>query len=171
MDTFDQRLERADRLPEITQLVGFALWQLQELEGIAAQYFVLAAQAVNGMGLTAGNTLVEKAQNKAFGVTVRQLTKAGLVSSELELRFNNLLSERNWPVHKSRVSSRNAVHSDTATEKLVLRLNAIAEESLALLREIGVLTERYVTERGVSEQYINETANRLLEEWHASDAI
>ncbi len=74
--------------------------------------------------------------------------------------FNNLLSERNWLVHKSRASSRNGVHSDAAKRKLVLRLNTIAKESFALLREIGVLTERYVKERGVSEQYINETANQ-----------
>ena len=171
MDTLDQQLQKADRLTEITQRVGFALWQLQELEGVAAQYFVLVVQARKGMGLAAGDTLVEKAQKKTFGTTLRQIAEAGLLSSELEFRLTNLLSERNWLVHKSRASSRNAIHSNSATQKLILRLNAIAQESLDLLREFGMLAERYVKECGVSEQYINETANRLIEEWHASDAI
>ena len=38
-------MQRAVRLAEITQGVGFALWQLQELEGSTALYFVLVAQA------------------------------------------------------------------------------------------------------------------------------
>ena len=111
------------------------------------------------------------AENKTFGTTIHQIAKAGLLSSGLELRFNNLLSERNWLVHKSRRTNRNAIHSDSAAQKLLLRLNSMADESNALLREIGVLMERYVKEHGVTEKYIEETANQLLEQWHASDAI
>ena len=47
------QLAMADRLAAITQQVGFALWQLQALEGATAQYYVLIAQAVRGMGVEA----------------------------------------------------------------------------------------------------------------------
>lgn len=171
MEPFNQLLDRANRLTAITQKVGFALWQLQELEGVAAQYFVLLTQAKKGMGLAAGNTLVEKAQSKTFGATIRQIAKAGLLSSELEIRFFNLLSERNWLVHKSRAGSRSAVHSDAAVHKLVLRVDAIAEESITLLKELAVLVERHVKRHGVTEQYIHEEAQKLLEQWYSSDAI
>jgi uncharacterized protein YutE (UPF0331/DUF86 family) len=169
MNLLEQQLQKATRLNEITQKVGFALWQLQELELVAAQYFVLIAQAEKGMGFAAGNALVEKAQNKTFGSTVYRLTQSGLVSSELGLRLNSLLSERNWLVHKSRASSRNAIHCDIATEKLILRLTNIAEDALDILKAIGFLAEDYVKKHGISEDDINEAAKRLLAEWHASD--
>lgn len=67
MESFDQKIQKADRLDEISKRVGFALWQLQELEGVAVQYFVLLVQAKKGMGLAEGTALVEKAQSNTFG--------------------------------------------------------------------------------------------------------
>ncbi len=76
MDPFAYRLETADRLNLILNRMGFALWQLQELESVAANYFVLLVQAQKGMGLEAGNLLIEKAKKKTFGTTVRRLSEA-----------------------------------------------------------------------------------------------
>lgn len=171
METIDQRLAKADRLTAITQKIGFALWQLQELDGVAATCFILLAKAKKEMGLDAGIALVEKAQSKTFGVTVHQMVKAGLLSSELEARFLNLLSERNWLVHNSRASSRSAVHSDAATQNLVLRVDMIAEESLALMKKLLVLAEGHIKRHGVSAQNIDVEAQKLLDQWHASDEI
>lgn len=98
------------------------------------QYFVLVTQAKKGMGLAEGNALVEKAQGKTFGAMLHQMTRAGLLSSELEHCFTKLLSERYWLVHKSRSHSRNAVYSDPAMQKIILRLDAMAEESNTLLK-------------------------------------
>lgn len=100
MDELQLKLERANRLAEISQRVGFAVWQLQELESASAQCFVLLAQATKGMGLEAGNNLLEKASKKTFGNTVRRMTKANLLSATLGTRFLNLLAERNWLVHR-----------------------------------------------------------------------
>jgi len=171
MKNLTQQLKKADRLAAITQRIGFALWQIQELEGVSAQYFVLVVQAKKGMGLAAGNALDEKAKKKTFGATIHQIAKAGLLNSELESRFTNLLLERNWLVHRSRTDSRSAIHSDLEMQRLVVRLDEMAEESLSLLREIGVLSEAHVKKHGVTEEYINEKAKELLEQWHASDAI
>jgi uncharacterized protein YutE (UPF0331/DUF86 family) len=170
MDVFEHQLQMAERLAAITQQIGFTLWQLQELEGVTAQYFVLLAQAHKGIGLTAGNALVEKAQAKTFGTTIREIAKAGLLAPELEVRFSNLLAERNWLVHKSRASSRSAVHNDDAMHKLLLRVDAMAEESNALLSEVGKLSERFVKQHGVSDQQVENNANQLLEQWHTADA-
>jgi hypothetical protein len=170
MDSLAYRLEMADRLNEIYRRIGLALWQLQELEKVAATHFALVAQAQRGMGLAAGNILIENAQNKTFGVTVARFAKAGLVTPELQLRFNQLRGERNWLVHNSRASSRNAVHHDAASMKLLARLDRIAEESLGLLKEISGLTEHFVKKHGVTEEQIREGAKRLLAEWHKADA-
>ncbi len=171
MKTVEQLIEQASRLNAITQRVGFALWQIQELESCTAQYLVLVTQAKMGMGTKAGNELLDKALGKTFGTTIHRATKAGLLSADLERRFCALLRERNWLVHKSRAQSSNAIHSDLAAEKIILRLDAMADESNAILSEIGALAERHVKTFGISQQQIEESANRLLEQWHNPTAM
>lgn len=171
MDEIANKLAQAARLDAITKQVGFALWQLQELEGVAARYFVLVTQARKGMGMPAGEVLVEKAQRKTFGGTVHEIAEAGLLTADLKSRFTKLLAERKWLVHQSRATSRNAVYHDRAMDKLVLRLDAIADESRALLRELGVLAERYVKAHGVTPEFIEKAADELLRQWQAADAI
>ena len=171
MDSLSAQFEKAERLSEITQRVGFTLWQLQEMEGVAATYFVLLAEAKRRMGTEAGKILVAKAQGKTFGATIRQLQAAGLLSGELEQRLRKLLTERNWLVHSSRVDSRAAVYSDSEFGALLIRLDKIAEETLSLLREIGALAEKHVLAHGVSRQQIDLGAATLLRKWHEADAI
>lgn len=169
MTTFDQQLQKANRLAGISQKIGFTLWQLQELEGIAAQCFVLLAQAEKGMGVAAGNALVDTAQRKTFGSTVHKFQKAGLLNAEVERRFDSLLAERNWLVHNSRATSRNAVHKDEAAKKLGHRLDDIASEALALMKELGAIAERFVCQHGISAQDIDLMSRQLLEQWHDSE--
>lgn len=171
VSTLSQQIENADRLATVTQRVGFALWQLQELEGVTAAFFVLLLQATKGMGLDAGNALVEKATTKTFGATLHQIAKAGLVSPEIEERFTKLLSERNWLVHRSRADSRNAIYNDNAMLNLVVRLDAIADEALLLLKHINAETSSFVQKHGISMQYVERVSKRILEQWHADDAL
>lgn len=167
----DYQVEKAERLARITQQIGFALWQIQELESVAAQYFALVVQARKGMGVAAGNVLDEKVKKNTFGETIHQLRKAGLLSSELETRFIKLLSERNWLVHRSRADNRSAIYNDSSMQRLLVRIERMAEESLSLLREVGALSESHVKKHGVSEESIYVRANEILEQWHASDSI
>ncbi len=169
MNSLEQQIEKANRLKLISEKIGFALWQIQKLEGVSAHYFVLLAQSEKGMGLAAGNALVDKLKGKPFGTTVRKIKKEGLLSTELEDRILNLLSERNWLVHRSRADSRNAIHSDLSMQKLVTRLNTMADESLFLLKEIRLLSEAYVKKHGVTEEFIAKKAKELLDQWHGSD--
>ncbi|EXI90552.1 MAG: hypothetical protein AW11_00746 [Candidatus Accumulibacter regalis] len=171
MDTLAHQLEKADRLAAVTQSVGFALWQLQELEGASAEYFVLLTQAKQGMGLEAGNALVEKAQAKTFGATLRQIAKAGLIPTEIESRFTKLLSERNWLVHRSRLDSRNVIYRAHAMRDLIARLEVIADEALALLKYIGAEITAFTQKHGVSPQYVEEMSKQMLEQWQAADAL
>jgi len=163
------QLEKADRLATITQRVGFALWQLQELEGITAHYFVLSAKSIKGMGLDAGNALLDKAMKNTFGATIREMSSAGLLSAELQERFEKLLIERNWLVHRSRADSRSAIHKPMAMNRVVERLDAIADEALFLLKTVGALSDAHVKKHGITEDYIAKKAMEILEHWHISD--
>lgn len=171
MKNLENQLEAADRLTAITQRVGYALWQLQELEGVSATTFVLIAEAEKGMGLAAGEALEERAKKSTFGATIHRLAASGVIDEDLDSRFRVLLEERNWLVHRSRADSRRAVYHDDHLVDLLQRLDRIADDAVALLKKVGNVAEAHVKARVVSERYIRETAARLLEEWHAADAI
>jgi hypothetical protein len=161
--------QKAERLFRITQRIGFALWQLQELEGVAAHYVVLLTQAKKGMGSEAGIALLEPVQSLPFGGILTKITNAGLLDADLATRFKKVLVERNWLVHKSRGTSRNALSSDSGTDKVVGRVDALAEEARSLLQVLGPKIENYVREQGTSMKDVDERASALLDQWHASD--
>ena len=93
------------------------------------------------------------------------------MSAELENRFFNLLSKRNWLFHKSRADGRNAINSNAAMQKLVTRIDAIANESISLSREVGSLSIAYVKKHGVLEKYVYQKAEELLRPWQESEEI
>lgn len=160
MSTLAEEIAKADRLEKIAERIGFALWQLQELEGAAAQYYVLIEKALPGMGIEAGQELIDEALSKTFGKTVNRLLKSGQVPSEAMNRFQALLQERNWLVHNSRATSRSAVHEDVVCVQLIERINAIAGESLALIKQISKLAEYFILSKGFSQQDINTARNQ-----------
>lgn len=162
------QMEQAERLSLIAERIGFTLWQLQELEGMAALYVVLVTQAKKGMG-EAGIALLESAQDRTFGTTVRKITKAGLLDVGLQARFDKILEERNWLVHRSRGTNRNVISSGSGMAEVVGRVDVLAEEALALLRILGSMIDAYMREQGVSKEEIDKRASDLLEQWHASD--
>lgn len=170
MNELSQQLAKAERLHTVTQQVGFALWQLQELEGAAAQYYVLVALATRGIGVEAGSAIVEDAQSKTFGSTISKLVKAKHLPSDAEVRFQALLKERNWLVHSSRSTNRDAIHSDAACSKLSKRLETIAEEARLLLKVVGKAVEEHVMRHGVSAEKISELAEQTLVAWHGGNA-
>ncbi len=161
-----QKLLQADRLNQIAQKVGFAVWQIQELEGAAAQFYVLVALAQAGMGEEAGNALVDQAQSKTFGSTVNKLVKGNHLPDELKERFTIFLSERNWLVHNSKADSRNAIHHQNHFEKLITRLELIADEALALLSMLPALSKKFLISNGIDTDRMQTFASTKLKEWH-----
>jgi uncharacterized protein YutE (UPF0331/DUF86 family) len=161
-------LQRAERLAAVTQQVGFALWQLQELEFGAAHYFVLLVQAAPGMGHAAAESIVNKALGKTFGTTIHLMTKARLLDDGFASRFTSLLAERNWLVHRSRADSRGAIYGEDAMQALLRRLERIANEAEELLKEIVVRAKLFVSAHGVSEHVIDRATQQLLKQWHGA---
>jgi hypothetical protein len=161
--------EKNERLFRITQRIGLALWQLQELEDVAAHYVVLLTEAKKGMGSEAGIALLERVQSRPFGGILTKITNAGLLDAGLDTRFKKVLRERNWLVHKSRGTSRNALSSDSGTDEVIGRVDALAEEARSLLQVLGPKIEDFVKAQGTSMKDVDERASALLDQWHASD--
>ena len=170
MNPDPDQLAKAERLYAITQKVGFALWQLQELEGSAALYYVLVGLAKQGMGQEAADALVEDTQSKTFGATITKLVKGKHLSDDLEPRFTMLLKERNWLVHSSRATNRDAIHSDAACTRLLQRLKHIVEEASLLLNAVSSAADTFVRSSGVSVDQVPGLVQSTLRKWHGGDA-
>ena len=164
-----EKHQRAERLEVVTQRVGFTLWQLQELEVVAAYVFVLLAKAKKGMGEVAGNALLDKATGDTFGGTFRKMKKAGILPDEIESRFDHVLGERNWLVHRSRESSGQAIDSAADTAGLVQRINDIETEGMQLMRELKGLAERHVEAHGVTQSEIDAEVRNLVGQWQDAE--
>lgn len=164
MTAFDSHL-RAERLESLTQAVGFALWQLQILEGSTAQYYVLVELAEPMMGEDKGNVLVEKAQRNTFGASISQLGRAKRLPDPILTRFKVLLKERNWLVHGSRSGSQIALTDETAFVELHSRLELITKEAGSLLKQISALSETFVVGKGISVEIIATKTAEILAQW------
>jgi hypothetical protein len=162
-------IAQANRLSAIAERIGFSVWQLQELESVAAQYLALRTELKPGMSASDADAAIAKALRNPFGQTLNKIAAAGLFEPALQSRLKVLLDERNWLVHRSRADNRSAVHSGAAAQALIARINTIAGESLILLREVGQLFETYVIDHGVSQGFIDKEAAVTLSQWHSSD--
>lgn len=169
MTNLQTQSENAGRLDAITKHIGFTLWQLQALEDATAQHYVLVALATRGMGIEAGKKLDESVKGNTFGKTIHALRKAGKMPEATEQRFLDLLKERNWLVHSSRATNRQAVYDDKACQSLLDRLEALAEESRLLLHEVGSASEKFVMGHGVSKQEVERLTHEVLNSWHSGE--
>lgn len=157
----DGRLQQSARLEFVSQRVGFALWQLQELESVAAQVYVLLVKAEMGMGKVAGNALIDSAKKETLGRTFRDMKTAGVLRAETEAHFEEVLSERNWLVHRSRETSGQAIATDPDTERLVGRVDLISAKALNLMNELQEIAVDHVRNHGVTEDAIQEAGDGL----------
>ncbi len=164
-----RQLEISDRLRAITQKVGFAVWQLQELEGIAAIAYVLLEKAESGMGMEAGKAILEKALAKTFGQMVRDIVKARILGPDFNARLLGLVEQRNWLVHRSKADSRTAVLGDAAAKQLLKRLEGLIAETAALTKQFGIVVENHPKMRRVPRQEAADEAARTLERWHRGE--
>ncbi|QOC22231.1 hypothetical protein IC757_14605 [Wenzhouxiangella sp. AB-CW3] len=171
MGVFEEKLARAERLEVICQRAGFALWQLQSLEASSAQAFVLMAKAKRGMGEKMGSKLLGSALKNTFGKTVHSMRRKGVISGELEQRFESILKERNWLVHRSRVDSEQAIVDTQAFEALHARIDQIAEESHSLMKALADMAVDFTLRSGVPKERIQIEERELLKRWHSRDDI
>jgi hypothetical protein len=155
----------AGRLDRVTSAIGFALWQLQELEWAIAHYVVIRLHAKRGLSPKSGCKTLEEVGKRTFGSLLNELSAAGALEPKLVERLKATLHERNWLVHRSRREDRGVLNSEERCATLVAKLKCIAKEALALLRQVLELAEQQVVQSGVSEEAIDRETARLLAEW------
>lgn len=75
------------------------------------------------------------------------------------------MKERNWLVHNSLEENRKASINDGCFEAFLLRLEAMVNETNALMRELLVRAEELVLSRGVRADQIEAKTAETLKLW------
>lgn len=158
-------LERVDRLAALMRAVGFALWQLQELENTAASFIVVRLRDAHGVGIERGSEIAAEVESRPLGPLVKELVAAGATNEKIGAELAALLEERNWLVHRARRETRGVLGSDEIYVGTMNRLEVMADRSLALTKELGATVEAYVIDAGVSPEFIEQESERLASSW------
>jgi hypothetical protein len=160
---------RARHLFELMNKVGFAVWQIQELEATLATYLVLRVKATRGIGAVRGNELMKKAEALTLGALIRELSKAGVLEDKLANELNDVLKERNWLVHRARREKRGVLADPDALDHLTAQLDSLSDRALQLHKRLAKSLEGYVVQSGVDPTAIDREADKLARLWSLCD--
>lgn len=155
----------AHAFADLMARVGFALWQLQEVETVAAAHVVVRVRGHRGMGREAGEALLANAERSTFGTTLKALERAGVLPSDLTVRLQQCLEDRNWLAHRARREHRGVIADPAAYARLSERLDRLAADALSLLKELEGQHHAYVVSQGVNPADIEAAAQRLARSW------
>ena len=164
----DDQLRKSARLRAFCDRIGFAVWQLQDLETVCAKYLMLRTCIKEGVTEGDYDDLVAKALSKPFGATLRAAAEANVFSEPLQSRFKHVLSERNWLIHKSRLDNRAAFSSDSAAHALIQRIDQISSTVRELMLEIDALIDSDAMESGIDLSELGQRTDEMLSTWHAA---
>jgi hypothetical protein len=165
MESFAERVGRAELLGELLARVGYAFWQLAECEDAVAVYLVTRLKAKQGMGLGAGEALMADARRRTFGSLVSELREAGTLESSTQARFDKLVTERNWLAHRAKRKSRGIIFDDVVYRKKSLRLESISDEASSVLKLVGDQLLEYISSKGVDMSAAEREAVRIASSW------
>jgi hypothetical protein len=163
------RADHSERLAALMQRVGFAIWQLQELETTVATYLVIRVHAQSGIGVERRDALFRAAEGRTFGSLLTELAKSGVIEKDLAVKLREVLEERNWLIHRGRRENRGMLANAKQYDSLVERLDALSDQSLELLKSLAADVERYVLDTGVSRDVIDAEADCLARSWGMLD--
>ena len=80
-------------------------------------------------------------------------------------RFEALVNDRNWLVHRSRNQNRKDLYDHAARQKLIDRTEAIADEALQLAKALQKKTEDHMMALGIPKAELDRRVAIIFREW------
>lgn len=159
------QLEHSERLAALMQSVGFAVWQLQELETTVATYMALRLHVHPGIGRSQGEAILKAAEGRTLGSLLRELAKSGIIEDQLASDLEELLGDRNWLVHRARRENRGVIANPQHLNQLLNRLQRIAGRAFEFHKSLATDLELHLLNAGVDRAVIDREAERLAQSW------
>lgn len=148
----------------VLRAVGFAIWQIQILEGTLLSHLIMVHEYPEGDDGTAREAY-EAAHKKSLGELLGRMKRHERASPALVEQIEGLLKERNWLVHHSRETNGPDLYHADRTAGLLTRLESIADSALDLSKRIQSATESHLATKGVSLEYTDAQAMEIRRAW------
>lgn len=153
------------RLRAIAERVGLAVWNLQVLEHSAALFLACSECVRLGMNGEAARQLLAKLEKKTFGQVVEDLLKAESLTAGLKSLLKDMVRERNWLIHRSRLTERSAPYSDAACQTVIEKIEAIRRKSLLVHDDLAQAAGTLAQANGVDPRELDDKAEQQLQRW------
>jgi hypothetical protein len=156
---------RPEDFADITRRVGFAVWQLQALEQVAACHLIMVHKATPATAREEVQRMFQKTEKNTLGQLFGQIRDASSGAASFLPRFEILVDERNWLIHRSRHQNRKDLYDTVARQKLIDRIEALAAEAFELAKALQTATEKHLISLGISKEELNRRSAKILREW------
>jgi hypothetical protein len=155
----------AEEFSDFASFVGHAVWQIQVLEETAAVHLVMVHKVDAKTARRDVESMFAKASKQTLGQLFGAIRDAGKGPQDLLARLERFVHERNWLIHRSRHENRKDLSSDARRPHLIARVNAVADEALALLTAFQDLMDTHLIARGMDRARMQERADEIYRQW------
>jgi hypothetical protein len=149
---------------DVAARIGLALWHSQAFEDTLCHFVALTLKLPASRAEAEVREVMEKTQAKTLGSLIAELRKANTTNSvsAFERRITHYLNERNWLVHSSWRQHHRDLFNSERVQPLVHRLDAIADEALALQKLFGQLVYKWTLAQGVDPGLVEAETWRIM---------
>lgn len=154
----------ADELAEFFQLIGKAIWFLQNVEKALTTSILLKGIVKERGAVTMDVVRSHESQLGllTLGVAIKRARKHLIFNEEVFGRLEIFLEERNWLVHRCANENAEDLFDEASRLNLFDRIEAFAAEAHFLQHWICKDLTEYTISKGVSETWIEQETQKSL---------
>lgn len=138
-------------------LIGESVCAVQHLEDALSHSIVIMRTST--LLRKVADKLLEKHRKFTFGKAIRIAKQENMFPESLQHELSELLTERNWLIHKSIAQSRYEWDMNISREKLMNRIKAITIKSLELQQLIEEDLIEFTESKGVDMSQVRHKMN------------
>jgi len=138
--------------------LGESLCAVQSLEDTLSHSIVLKKTEPDQKN--EADNLLKKQRKYTLGMAINAIKKGSLFPKPLEIELSNLLTERNWLIHKSITENKDDLKSDSYFEKLHERIKAITLKAHKLQISIELDLIEYSEKKGIDMTNVKNAMNK-----------
>jgi hypothetical protein len=136
---------------DVTRSIGFAVWQLQALELVAACYLILVHKATPATASEKVQTMFAKTKKKTLGQLFGEIRDSSKGSAAFLPQLERLVDERNWLIHRCHHQNRKDLYSLERRMALINRIEALAAEAWSIAKKFKKAAEEHLISLDISK--------------------
>lgn len=158
-------------LRELTSHLGFAMWQVQEVEVALRDLLLLKKYFKKGVAKSAWDQTTKKVSKLSFGQLLTEVRAADIVEDSLADALQELVGRRNWLVHHSRADTRGVMTNALLYESLTRHCVEVVTRALELQRAVSEESLAFIEASNPDREAIAKALAGTMEAWGLNELM